>query len=45
MTWLSELELAYNKAIKYKLPKVQGLNAHYALTFVTMEFDPSFSHD
>jgi hypothetical protein len=45
MTWLSELESAYNEAIEYKLPEVQGLNAHYALTSITVEFNPSFSYD
>jgi len=44
-TWLSELESAYDEAVEYKLPKVQGLHAHYALTTATVDIDPSFSHD
>jgi hypothetical protein len=45
MTWLLELELAYNEAIEYKLLEVQGLNAHYAFMFIIVEFDLSFSYN
>jgi hypothetical protein len=44
-TWLSELESAYDEAVEFKLPEVQGLHAHYALITATQEIDPSFSHD
>ena len=44
-TWLSELESAYDEAVEYKLPEVQGLHAHYALTAATVDIDSSFSHD
>jgi hypothetical protein len=44
-TWLSELETAYDEAVEYKLPEVQGLHAHYALTAATVDIDSSFSHD
>jgi hypothetical protein len=43
--WLLELESAYNEVVEYKLLEVQGLNAHYTLTSITVEFDPSFLHD
>jgi hypothetical protein len=44
-TWLLELESAYDEAVEYKLPEVQGLHAHYALTAATVDIDSSFSHD
>jgi hypothetical protein len=43
--WLSKLESAYNEAIEYKLPEVQGLNAYYTFISIIVEFDLSFSHD
>jgi hypothetical protein len=43
--WIHELELAYDKAVEYKLPEVQGLHAHYALTAATIEIATSFSYD
>ena len=42
---MSELESAYDEAVEYKLPEVQGLHAHYALTAATVDIDSSFSHD
>ena len=44
-TWLLELESAYNEAVEYKLPEVQGLYAHYALITVTVDIDSSFLYD
>ena len=44
-TWLSELESAYNEAIEYKLPEIQGLHAHYTLIAVIVDIDSSFLHD
>jgi hypothetical protein len=44
-TWLSELELAYDEVVEFKLPEVQELHAHYALTTATQEIDLSFLYD
>jgi hypothetical protein len=43
--WLSELESAYDKAVEFKLPEVQGLYAYYALIAATQEIDLSFLYD
>jgi hypothetical protein len=43
--WLSELESAYDEAVKFKLPEVQRLYAYYALITATQEIDLSFSYD
>jgi hypothetical protein len=43
--WIHELKLAYNKAVEYNLPEVQGLHAHYALMAAIIEIAFKFSHN
>jgi len=43
--WVGDLESAYDEAVEFELPEVQGLHPHYALTMAVKDIAPSFSYD
>ena len=42
---MGDLESAYDEAVEFELPEVQGLHPHYALTMAVKDIAPSFSYD